>query len=221
LTASIPPYKDEIKALVKSLVARTRKADVQIKLDTEVGTEVVEEERPDVGILATGAVPMSPDIPGIHGANVAMAEEVLTGRKEVGGEVIIVGGGMVGCETAEFLVQKGKKVTIVEMLGRMANDVVGTYRPFFLARLTKSGVRMETKAKVEEITDRGVRVSRDGAVEFFGGDTVVLAVGFKSNKRLAEELKDKVVSLYLVGDCVEPRKIKEAIEEGLRVGMGI
>jgi 2,4-dienoyl-CoA reductase-like NADH-dependent reductase (Old Yellow Enzyme family)/thioredoxin reductase len=221
LTASIPPYKDEIKALVKSLVARVRKARVQIKLDTEVGTEVVEEEKPDVGVLATGAIPISPDIPGIPGANVATAEEVLTGRKEVGREVIIVGGGMVGCETAEFLVQKGKKVTIVEMLGRMANDVVGTYRPFFLARLTKSGVRMETKAKVEEITDRGVRVSRDGAVEFFGGDTVVLAVGFKSNKRLAEELKDKVVSLYLVGDCVEPRKIKEAIEEGVRVGMGI
>lgn len=221
LIASIPPYKDEIKALVKSLIARMQKAGVETKLNTEVGVKMVEEEKPDVVILATGALPIIPDIPGIHGDNVATAEEVLTGLKEVGKEVIIIGGGMVGCETAEFLARQGRKVTVVEMLGRIANDVVATYRPFFLSRLTKAGVRMETKAKVEEITDRGIRVSRDGTVEFFGGDTVVLAVGFESDKRLAEELNHKVASLYLVGDSVEPRKIKEAIEEGFCVGMKI
>jgi len=221
LIASIPPYKDEIKGLVKSLIARMQKAGVEIKLNTEVGVKMVEAERPDVVILATGAVPIIPDIPGICGANVATAEEVLTGRREVGKEVIIVGGGMVGCETAEFLAQQGKKVIVVEMLGRIANDVVATYRPFFLARLTKEGVRMETKAKVEEVTGKGIRVSRDGTVEFFSGDTVVLAVGFKSDKRLAEELEGKVTSLYTVGDCGEPRKIKEAIEEGFYVGREI
>ena len=221
LIASIPPYKDEINALLKSLIARMQKAGVEVKLNTEVGVKTIEEERPDVVVLATGAVPIIPDIPGIHGDNVATAEEVLTGGKEVGKEVIIVGGGMVGCETAEFLAQQGKKVAVVEMLGRMANDVVATYRPFFLARLTQAGVRMETKAKVEEITDRGIRVSRDGTVELFAGDTVVLAVGFESNKGLAEELEGKVPSLQLIGDCNEPRKIKEAIEEGFCVGMGI
>lgn len=221
LIASIPPYKDEIKALMKSLIARMQKAGVEIKLNTEVGIKMVEEERPDVVILAIGATPIIPDIPGIHGANVATAEEVLTGRKEAGKEVIIIGGGMVGCETAEFLVQQGKKVTVVEMLGRIANDVVATYRPFFLSRLTKAGVRMETRAEVEEITDRGIRVSRDGTVEFFGGDTVALAVGFESNKGLAEELNHKVTSLYLIGDCSEPRRIKEAIEEGFCAGMEI
>jgi len=221
LIASIPPYKDEMAALMRSLIARLHKAGVQVKLSAPVEAKTIEEEKPDAVILATGGTPIIPDVPGSHGKNVVTAEEVLTGQKEVGQSVIIAGGGMVGCETADFLAQRGKTVTVVEMLGRMAADVVATYRPFFLARLRAAGIKMETNAKVEEITDQGVRVSRNGATDFIGGDTVVLAMGYKTNKQLAQSLGGKVAELYSVGDCVKPRTTKEAIEEGFRIGLRI
>lgn len=224
LIASMPPYKDEIKTLAQSLVARTQKAGVEIRLNSEAGSETIEEERPDVVILATGAMPNTLDIPGVHGDNVAIAEDVLTGRKKASGAVLVVGGGMVGCETAEFLIEQGKSVTqviILEMLERIATDVSPTYRPFLLARLRKAGVRMETNTTVEEIIDKGVKVSQQGVSNLIKGDTVVLAVGFKANKQLIEELKGKVSEFYSVGDCVKPRLIKEAIEEGFCIGRKI
>ncbi len=219
--ACIPPYKDEMAALMRSLIARTQKAGVQVKPLARVDANTIEEEKPDVVILATGGTAIIPDIPGSQGNNVVTAEEVLTGQREVGRAVVIAGGGMVGCETAEFLVQRGKTVTVVEMLGRMAADVVSTYRPFFLARLRAAGVKLETNVKVEEITDRGVRVSRDGVSDFIGSDSVVLALGYRANKQLAESLEGKVAELYSVGDCAKPRTTKEAIEEGFHIGLEI
>ncbi len=221
LTASLPPHKDEIDALVGSLIVRTREAGVEVKLNTEVDLKTIEQGKPDVVVLATGATPIIPDIPGARGNNVVTAVEVLTGQKEVGDTVIVIGGGMVGCETAEFLAQRGKKVSIVEMLPRIGNDIVATNRPFTLARLRELGIRMDTNARVEEITDKGVRASREGVSDLLEGDTVVLAVGFAANKELAPKLEGRVAALYSVGDCVEARMIREAIEEGFRVGMEI
>ena len=221
LTASLPPYKDEINSLIRSLIVRTQEAGIEVKLNTEVEFETIEQGKPDVVVLATGATPIIPDIPGVRGNNVVTAEEVLTGQKEVGETIIVIGGGLVGCETAEFLAQQGKKVAIIEMLARIGNDIVATNRPFFLARLRKAGIRMDANVKVEEITNKGVRVSRNGISDFLDGDTVVLAVGFEADRELAEELKGKVAALYSVGDCVQPHGIKEAIEEGFCVGREI
>lgn len=221
LTARLPPHKDEISALIGSLVARTQKAGVEIRLGTEVNFGIVEQAKPDAVVMATGARPIIPHMPGARGNNVVTAVEVLTGQKEVGETAIVIGGGMVGCETAEFLAQQGKKVSIVEMLPRIGNDIVATNRPFTLARLRKAGIRMDTNARVEEITNKGVRVSRDGVSDFLGGDTVVLAVGFTANNELAQKLEGRVAALYSVGDCVQARMIREAIEKGFRVGMGI
>ncbi len=110
LIASIPPYKDEIMTLVKSLAVRTRKAGVAIRLKSDVRPEIIEEGKPDVLIVATGATSLVPDIPGVDGQNVVSADDVLTGARTVSGNVLIVGGGMVGCETAEFLVERVKGV---------------------------------------------------------------------------------------------------------------
>jgi len=221
LTASLPPHKDEINTLIQSLIVRTQKAGVEVKLNTEVDLKTVEQGKPDVVVLATGATPIIPDIPGARGNNVVTAVEVLTGQKGVGETAIVIGGGMVGCETAEFLAQEGKKVSIVEMLPRIGNDIVATNRPFTLARLRKLGIRMDTNARVEEMTDKGVRVSRDGVSDFLEGDTAVLAVGFTANKELADELEGRVAALYSIGDCLEARMIREAIEEGFCIGMEI
>ncbi len=224
LIASIPPYKDEILTLVKSLAVRVRKAGVAIRPKSDVHRDMIEEGKPDVLIVATGATSLVPDIPGVDGQNVVSVEDVLTGARTVSGNVLIVGGGMVGCETAEFLVEcvRGiNQVTIIEMLKRMADNVSPTYRPFFLARLKKAGIRMETGTTVEEITKEGVKVSREGVSGFIKGDVVVLAVGFKAYYPLDEKIRDSVPEAYSIGDCVKPRTIKEAIEEGFHIGKKI
>ena len=224
LIASIPPYKGELQTLVMSLAARARKAGVEVKLTSDVGPATIEKENPDVLIMATGSSSLVPNIPGVAGPNVVLAEEVLTGAKTVSGNILIVGGGMVGCETAEFLRERGKgvtQVTVIEMLSRMADNVSPTYRPFFLARLKKAGIKMETNTIVQEITKEGVRVEQKGIAGFIKGDEVVLAAGFKSNPTLDEKSKAKIPEVYTIGDCAKPRMIKEAIEEGFAIGRKI
>lgn len=119
LIASIPPFKDEIMTLVKSLAVRARKAGVVIRLKSDVHRDMIEEGKSDVLIIATGSTSLVPDIPGVDGQNVVSVEDVLTGARTVSGNILIVGGGMVGCETAEFLVERVKgvnQVTVIEML---------------------------------------------------------------------------------------------------------
>ncbi len=98
------------------------KHEVESKLNEDVTVESIEKVKPDAVIIAAGATPIIPRIPGATGINVATAIDVLTGRKDTGRNVIIIGGGAIGCETAEFLIKKGKNVTILEMLNRMGND---------------------------------------------------------------------------------------------------
>ncbi len=172
--------------------------------------------------MAPGASPIIPDIPGVNRPSVTLAADVLHSRYRAGERVVVIGGGLVGCETAEFLVADGKKVTILEMLPRMGADIGVTVRWGFLNLLRRAGVRMETKAQVVEITDKGVKVRREGDKDdFFEADTVVVAVGMKANREVADSLQGKVDELYLVGDCVEPRRITQAIREGFDVGMKV
>jgi len=136
----------------------------------------------------------------------------------------VVGGGVVGCETAEFLLDRGKgvtQVTVLEMLDRMANDMSATYRPFFLARLKKAGIKMITGAKVVEMTEKGVRVSRADGPAWIEGNAVVLAGGSVANREAVEELKRIVPEVHVAGDCISPRMVKEAMEEGFVAGWKI
>jgi 2,4-dienoyl-CoA reductase-like NADH-dependent reductase (Old Yellow Enzyme family)/thioredoxin reductase len=215
--AAVPPGKDEINSLTAYLSGQVSKLGVKVNLGQEATAQAIERGKPDAVIVASGATPIIPDIPGVRGANVVTALEVLGGTRQVGERVVVIGGGMVGCETAELLAQQGKKVTVLEMLGRIGSDIGRTTRWVVLQRLGKAGVRTETKAKVEEITDKGVRAKRDGSSEFFEADSVVLAVGFQASQALAKGLEGKVAELHMIGDCTEPRRIAQAIESGLRV----
>lgn len=224
LVGCLPPHKNEIKTLYENLNVRIKKARVKIRLGTDAKPETVEKENPDVLILALGASPLIPNIPGARGPNVVIAEDLLTGQKKVSGSIIIIGGGSVGCETAEFLMEQGNgitRVTVIDMLERMADTLSPTYRPFFLMRLKNIGIQMKTGTIVEKITNEGVKVNHHGASGFIKGDTVVLAVGLKSEKKLLESFLGMALEIYCVGDCVKPRTIKEAIEEGFRVGMSV
>jgi len=194
---------------------------VELRLGEEVAADSVAEGKPDAVILAVGATPLVPDIPGIEGDNVVMVEEALAGAREVGDRVVIIGGGMVGCETAEFLHAKGKQVTILEMLPRVGDDIEVTNRLATMTRLREAGIVMRANTKAVRITQNGVEATSDGAAAFFDCDTVVLAAGAKPRDELACDLAGKVVALYSVGDCVEPRLIREAIGEGARAGLEV
>jgi pyruvate/2-oxoglutarate dehydrogenase complex dihydrolipoamide dehydrogenase (E3) component len=221
LYAAIPPYKEEWRTLVSYLSTQLKKLDVEVRLDDECTVRTVERQKPDVVIVATGAAPAIPEIPGIKRKNVVAALEVLEEKKKVGQEVIVVGGGSTGCEVAEFLYRKGKKVTILEMLDRIGEDIGNWNRWVVIDRL-RANVRIETKAKVEKITKRGVHVTWAGRYpEFFEADSVVIAVGMKSTDKLAKDLQRKGVSLYKIGDCAKPGKVKEAIASGFRAGLRV
>lgn len=218
LLACVPPHKEEISSLTRYLSKQVEKSRIYIRVNTKVTLEVIKEAKPNVVIIATGASSLIPDIPGVRAINVVTALEVLSGTKEIGNRVIIIGGGMVGCETAEFLAGKGKKVIVLEMLESVGQDIV----PPFLLKLTiqqlkEAGVKVETGTKALEITSKGVKCARDGKLLLFSGDTIVLAVGMKSNDTLANEIKGKVATIYSIGDCVKPQRIVQAIKSGFDV----
>ncbi len=220
----LPPHKGDIANLSRSLAARARKAGAEFRLGSALDARIVELEHPDVLVVAVGATPIVPDIPGIGGTNVVSAEDVLTEKKKVQGRIIIIGGGLVGCETAEFLVTKGQgitSVTVLEMMDRLAPTVSSSYRPFFLGMLKMLGIRLEKQTVVEEVTGTGVKVNRQGTPEFIEADAVILAAGLRVDPKTVEEFQGKAREVYAVGDCVRPRMIREALEEGLIVGLKI
>ena len=222
LVADKPPCKSDLTALAAYLAGQVRKLDVEINLGQEVTPALVADIKPDVVVLATGTFPLTLKIPGIERKSVVTAEDVLLAKVEVGTNVAVVGGGLVGCETAHLLVEKGKKVTIVEMLPEMAARVTMVIRMDILRILQARGVTMMTNTRVAEITSSGLIVTdASGNQGTLSADNVILATGALANRQLAESLRGKVPELHLIGDAKEPRFIKEAIAEGFQVGRSL
>lgn len=218
--AAIPPHKHEINSTRGYLVHQLEKSTAEIKVGVEMTAQSIEEERPDAVIVATGVVPLIPQIRGIERTNVVSAEDILWTARETGESVIVIGGEMVACETAELLADQGKKVTVVRRGPKMAVKVGPVQRGRLLTRLREKGVTlMPGVQNYEEITDEGLTlIDKEGNTQTIKADTIVYAIGVKANKTLAEELEGKVPALYSIGDCVEPRDIMAAIDEGARVG---
>lgn len=219
IPASTPEFKKDIRYLVKFLSTQVVKAGVDIHLGKEATPEAVRAARPDVVIIATGARPLIPEIPGIERDIVASAIDFLMGRREAGQDVAVIGGGMIGCETAVYLAQMGKKVALVEMLQEIVLDMNFANRTQLLQMLEQSRVDVLRGTRLVEIGERGITTTnKDGQLKI-SADTVVLAVGLKPVTELAQTLKNQVSEVYCVGDCVEARRILNAIWEGFRVGL--
>jgi NADPH-dependent 2,4-dienoyl-CoA reductase/sulfur reductase-like enzyme len=137
-----------------------------------------------------------------------------------GKRVIVVGGNFAGIELAETLVDRGKKVTVVEEGKRLGADIEITHRWVFLSKLKKAGTEMLREARVTRITDKGAEVSHSGTTEFFEADTVV-KVGITPNTELARRLEGKAPELHVVGDSAEPGKLMEAMASGFLIGQKI
>ena len=221
--AAIPPGKQELTHGLKYLWTQARKAGVKIQLGVEVTPALVEELKPEAVIVATGGVPLIPaDIPGIDKERVVTAPDVLGQKVFVGKTVAVLGGGEVGCETADFIAESGSEVTVIEMLEDIALDSNPFIRPFLLDRLTQSGVKKITGARVKEITDDGVVVVKNGQEETISGvDSIVLAMGAKSVNEIADLIRGKVAEVHVIGDAKEPRRAVEAIAEGAEIARKI
>jgi len=220
--AAIPPYKDRIGALIKYFQIQLVKLNVQVELGKKATIAGIEEFRPETLVLATGAQPLVPRIPGLDKARIAQAGDVLKGRVKVRDRVVVIGGGMVGCETAEFLAEERKSVTVVEILPEMATTVGPSLRTFLLNRLEAKGVTLLTQTRCDKVVSDGlVIITMEGERKTIEVDTIVLAVGACPNTKLIEGIEGKVPEVYQVGDCVKPRKIRDAIGEGYRVGLHI
>jgi len=218
--ASLPTHKQELNLTREYLIRQVEKSGAKLRLGQEATAMIIEKEKPDAVIMATGILPLIPRIRGIERSNVISAEDVLLDKKKVGEKVVVIGGEMVGCETAELLADKGKKVTVVRRGSKMAVKVGPVQRGRLLTRLREKGVTLVPGVQsYEEITDEGLTlIDKDGNKQTLKADTIVLAVGAKGNKGLAEKLEGKVPALYSVGDCIEPRDIMAAINEGARIG---
>ncbi len=216
----ISSYQPEVAALTRYLSRGLDKAGVKVFLNTKVDRKLVKETNPEAMVVATGAVPAILPVPGIKGKNVVLAWDVLMGRVKVGQEVVIIGGGAVGLETACLLAERGKKVSVVEML-HIARGVTWFLKWALKERLIDLGVYLYPSTTVHSISERGVSVINARQMLFLKADTVVLAAGSKSENELAEQMQGLVPELYTIGDAVEPRDSMDAIHEGSKVGREI
>jgi len=221
-TASIPPSKGEIAGFIVWQRKQLEENHVSVHLSIELTEEIINEQNPDVVVLATGSTPVTPNLPGVKRANVVTAQEVLEGKTEVGRTVAVIGGGMVGSETASHLANHGKEVSIVEMLPEIAADVNARSKPFLLKDLAEHNVRLYLNSTVKEVLADGLIIGRDGREEKIGPfDTVILAVGVEPCNDLRSKLEGKAVQLITIGDALSPRKALEAIREGYLAGLEV
>ena len=219
LTASIPPCKQGFAVAVKHYVVLCKKYGVDIRTNTEATAELILDLKPDAVILSTGATPIVLNTPN-EGIPVVQAVDVINGKVVAGQNVIVVGGGLVGLETAELLLTQMRKVTIVEMREDIGDDMFT--KMMHIGPLTKGGVKILTSTKVERfVKDGAVCSTADGEITLSGHDMIISAVGSRAYDPLEKELEGKLPELYVVGDAVQPRRIKDAVLEAARLAIKI
>jgi len=220
---SVPPFKRDLQDLLRWYESELRDCRVGIKLGNAATSDIIENEKADVVIIATGGKAIIPSVPGIAQENVATASEVLLGKKPAGEKVAVVGGGLVGCETAIWLAQQGKRITLVEMLPELMirNPVPHANRMMVLDMLRFNRVEIMTGARLAEVTADGLLIETRSEKKDVKGDTIVLAIGLEPDEELYRALLGKIPNLYLIGDAREARNIMGAIWDAYEVARAI
>lgn len=210
-----PPVKHEMAACLTYEENWLKANGVEVFLEHPVDAAFLAGCGADEIIVATGSDPIRPPIPGIDGPNVVTAEEVLLETVPVGDDVIVIGAGSVGVETAEFLDARGKHVTVVEMADDILADLAPTLRAPLEARVRHTPTRFELGQKVLDIHASDVVTDK---ATLGPCDTVVLAMGYQPHTALAHDLEAARIPFTLIGDAVRPRKINDAVTEGFLAG---
>lgn len=242
--AGTPPGKGELLKLISSMRNRMDLLGVEVMLDTVLTPDMVSQENPDLLVAATGARPISPDVPGAHMPHVTDAWDVLSEKTwDIGRDVVVVGGSATGCETAHFIAamdvpdsdtytflmlheaeardyatsllrSSGRRVTVIDMVPRLANNVGKTARWSLMKSLRLLGVNLRPNTKLLEIKEDTVVVETGNGRETIVADTVVMAAGVSSDRSLREAIQDMGLEWIEIGDSKKPGKITESIRQG-------
>ncbi len=218
--AAVPPFKGEIINYINWQLNECKKFDIPVIYNTEATVERVKEEKADVVVLATGANPVKPPIPGIDGPNVVTANDVLSGKANVGFRNVVIGGGQVGAETAYHLAIQFKQVSVVEMMPQiLANDM--TESMILTPRMVQRGIDIHTSTKVLEITEDHVLVN-DGTKDIeIPADNVVLAIGSRPNQTLKQPLEESGFDVRMIGDAEKVSNVMSANHLGYELGRSL
>ncbi len=214
-------FKREMKSYREYLIRQVGKANIDVRLNTLATPELVANEHPDTVIVAIGADAAIPPIPGVDNKNVITAIDLYGNEEKAGDKVVIIGGGMVGCETALHLTHLGKTVELVEMGEMLAPDGIFTERMHtihYMDEDEKLNYYVETKCTA--ITEDGVVVvDAEGNERVLKADTVILASGMKAKAAERESFADTAFDVIPIGDCVHPRTVHAAVSEGFNASL--
>ncbi len=221
--AAIPPGKSDITNMVRSYIVLCEKAGVEIVMNKEVDLEFIKQENPDSIVVATGSKPLVLDIKGITNEAIISGSDILDGKQQAGKKVLVVGGGMVGCETAAFLGERGHDVDVIEFRDTCAADVIHEHRVYLMHDFEEYNIGQITSAKVVEFFEDGVAYENPNGerIELKEYDTVVLSMGFRNYNPFGEQLQDLGKEFFVIGDAIKARRALDATEEAYATAIQI
>jgi len=219
--ASIPEFKRDLLRYLDWGRRELTTLDIEIRTGFEANADLVRKENPDVTIIATGSKPVSPDFPGLEQEKIATAIDLLLGRKKAGKNVLVLGGGLIGCETALWLSQQGRKVVIVEIMKEVLASGIPVQhmnRLMLIDLLRFYGVEIYTSTSFLEIADGGALfLSGDFQEKYVQADTIISAIGLKPQQDLYLALRGHTANLFLIGDSRKPQNIMNAVWDAYEV----
>jgi len=219
---NIAPFKEEMSEALRYLKHCLHKSEVRVRIGQEADASKIMDLDPDVVVLATGSRSVRPNIPGIELAHVVDARELYEKRSPIGRKVVIVGGGDIGCETADWLASPEREITVVEILPEVLTKMKKIPRERLLSRLSEKGVTIYTQTELAGIEENGVRLKKkDGEVFKLGADQVVWAIQAEPENRLLQTLKGKVKEVFAVGDAASPGNLGNALRSATEAALKI
>jgi 2,4-dienoyl-CoA reductase-like NADH-dependent reductase (Old Yellow Enzyme family)/thioredoxin reductase len=222
LLAAVPPKKQILREFIEYLTRQIKKLPIKMILGRPFTLVSLRKGKPDVVIIATGARPLFPPIDGLQEAKAVSVDEALSGSVHLGRRILVVGGGGIGAEMADYLSEEGKEVTLIEMREGIALDLVGHLQHFLNTRLKTKGVQILTSTKVIRFGKKAVWVEDpQGARKLEDFDTIVIALGSAANDELLGPIKDKITNIHVIGDASRPRELMEVLLEGEEVALKI
>lgn len=222
-SAAYPMGKGELATVISAYREQCLALGVRFSLGTEVTEQMIQEEKPDAIILATGSKPFAPPIAGVDGKHVVTAEDVLYGKVNLpDGPVVVCGGGEVGCETAEFISQTNRDVTVLEMKPDILTDMVAPNMIVLLERMNKQQIKIITQGTVCRIDDNSVTYTdAEGAERTIPAQTVVSAFGYRAYNPLEEMAQKNCANVQVVGSAVQAGNALTATREGYEAALRI
>ncbi len=220
--ASIAPFKEEVSEVLRYLKYCIDSSKVTVHTGYRAGADEIISFAPDVVIVATGSREGSPDIPGIGSDLVVFVREIYEQNYDLGKRIVIIGGGDIGCETADWIATSEREVTVVELLPQVLSRMKKIARDRLLSRLAEKGVKIFTETQIVSIEKNRLKALRKDGEEFIiEADKVIVAIQGKPEDSLLHELKDKVKNVIAVGDAKMPGNIGSALRSATEAALKI